>query len=144
MTETTAIMVCGPNNLVDEAAIEFDTLTRAIGERCSNFSIASGRMGQNEPALRQEIANLVNQGATKIVCVPGMLPTSHPTHIEISTEIDKIAIEHPNVSFIHSRDLAIDGKILAAARDRIEACEISAVSKIKFRFTREENRAYLA
>lgn len=130
MTGTTAVMVCGQSHLDAKAALEFDKLTLSIAGRLSDKDVASGVFGTTGPSLRPGIERLINQGATNIVCVAGLLPTSNLTNAQLLAEINNIAADHSDVTFLHSRDLAIDGKILAAARDRIEACETVASKKI--------------
>lgn len=130
MTETTAIMICGHGSRDDGAVEEFNKLAGHMRERLPQYDVESGFLEFATPVIRTGLEKLIERGAKKIICVPGMLFAAGHVKNDLPSEINNFAALHPDVEFIFGRDLAIDPQLLAAARDRIEECEAAAPTKI--------------
>lgn len=131
MSQTTAIMICGHGSRDDAAVEEFNKLAGHMRERLPGYDVESGFLEFATPVIRTGLEKLVARGAKRIVCLPGMLFAAGHVKNDLPSEINNFAAEHPDVEFIFARDLAIDRKLLAAAKDRIEECEAAAVNTVE-------------
>jgi sirohydrochlorin cobaltochelatase len=130
MTATTAIMICGHGSCDDGVEDEFNKLAKHMRERLPEYDVESCFLGHTSPVFRVGLEKLIENGIKKIVCVPGMsLNTGHVEN-DLPSEINNFASLHPKIEFICAYELAIDPKILTAARDRIEECEVAAPTNI--------------
>ena len=133
MTETTnstAIMICGHGSRYDDAVEEFNKLADYMRERLPQYDVESGFLEFAMPVIRTGLEKLIERGAKKIVCMPGMLFAAGHVKNDLPSEINNFAAGHPDIEFIFGRDLAIDPQLLKAARDRIEECEATAATKV--------------
>ena len=127
---STAIMICGHGNHDDGAVEEFNKLANHMRERLPQYNVESGFLEFATPVIRTGLKKLIERGAKKIICVPGMLSAAGHVENDLPSEINNFAALHPDIEFIFGRDLAIDPQLLKAARDRIEECEATAATKV--------------
>ena len=127
---STAIMICGHGSHDDGAVEEFNKLANHMRERLPQYNVESGFLEFATPVIRTGLKKLIERGAKKIVCVPGMLSAAGHVENDLPSEINNFAALHPDIEFIFGRDLAIDPQLLKAARDRIEECEATAATKV--------------
>jgi sirohydrochlorin cobaltochelatase len=127
---STAIMICGHGSHDDGAVEEFNKLANHMRERLPQYNVESGFLEFATPVIRTGLKKLIERGAKKIVCVPGMLSAAGHVENGLPSEINNFAALHPDIEFIFGRDLAIDPQLLKAARDRIEECEATAATKV--------------
>lgn len=127
---STAIMICGHGSHDDGAVEEFNKLANHMRERLPQYNVESGFLEFATPVIRTGIKKLIERGAKKIICVPGMLSAAGHVENDLPSEINNFAALHPDIEFIFGRDLAIDPQLLKAARDRIEECEATAATKV--------------
>ena len=130
MTEATAIMIFGYSSSEDSVLEEFFKLAKYIRERLPKYDVESGFLGYTNPVISVGLEKLIERGAKKIICVPGMLFVAKHENKDLQSEINNFTSLYPGIEFICTRELAIDPKLLIATRDRIEECESSAPSSI--------------
>ncbi|MDD9877314.1 MAG: sirohydrochlorin chelatase [Magnetovibrio sp.] len=128
MTENTAVMICGQGS--DTAADAFDGLAGAFRETYPDLDVESGFLGHAGPSIRDGLDALRARGAEKIICLPGALSVAGAQKTELLAEIDAFARAHDGLEVMFCRELTIDARLLAAARDRIEAAEAAAAAAV--------------
>ncbi len=121
--EKTGVMICGHGSRDPEAIAEFDSLARALRERLPEYDVESGYLEFARPMIREGLEALKARGATRILALPGMLFAAGHVKNDLPWELNSFAAENPEITVTFGRDLAIEPKLLAAARDRIEAAE---------------------
>jgi len=127
---STAIMICGHGSHDDGAVEEFNKLANHMRERLPQYNVESGFLEFATPVIRTGLKKLIERGAKKIICVPGMISAAGHVENDLPSEINNFAALHPDIEFIFGRDLAIDPQLLKTARDRIEECEATAATKV--------------
>ena len=70
---STAIMICGHGSHDDGAVEEFNRLANHMRERLPQYNVESGFLEFATPVIRTGLNKLIERGAKKIICVPGML-----------------------------------------------------------------------
>ncbi len=130
MTDKTAVMICGHGSRDDAAIEEFNQLAGHLSKRLPDFDVESGFLEFATPVIRTGLDKLKARGATRIVCVPGMLFAAGHVKNDLPSEVNNFGAENPGLEMIFARELAVDNKLLEAARERIEAVEKEAGGKI--------------
>ena len=122
----TAVMVCGHGSRDDDAIREFQAMVGQLAGRLPDMPVGSGFLEFARPTIRESLDGLVARGARKILAVPGMLFAAGHVKNDLPWELNSFAADNPDVTVEYGRDLAIDPKLLEAARDRLIAAETSA------------------
>ena len=130
MTEKTAVMICGHGSRDDAAIDEFNQLAGHLLKRLPDFDVESGFLEFATPVLRTGLDKLKSRGAEKIVCLPGMLFAAGHVKNDLPSEVNNFGAENPGIEMIFARELAIDKKLLEAAKQRIEAAEKDAAPEV--------------
>ena len=130
MTEKTAVMICGHGSRDDAAIEEFNQLAGHLSKRLPDFDVESGFLEFATPVIRTGLDKLKDRGAEKIVCVPGMLFAAGHVKNDLPSEVNNFGAENPDIEMIFARELAIDMKLLEAAKQRIEAAEKHAAPDV--------------
>ena len=130
MTEKTAVMICGHGSRDDAAIEEFNQLAGHLSKRLPDFDVESGFLEFATPVIRTGLDKLKDRGAERIVCVPGMLFAAGHVKNDLPSEVNNFGAENPDIEMIFARELAIDLKLLEAAKQRIEAAERDAASDV--------------
>ncbi len=130
MTEKTAVMICGHGSRDDAAIEEFNQLAGHLSKRLPDFDVESGFLEFATPVIRTGLDKLKDRGAEKIVCVPGMLFAAGHVKNDLPSEVNNFGAENPLIEMIFARELAIDMKLLEAAKQRIEAAEKHAAPDV--------------
>ena len=138
MTDKTAVMICGHGSRDDAAIEEFNQLAGHLSKRLPDFDVESGFLEFATPVIRTGLDKLKHRGATRIVCVPGMLFAAGHVKNDLPSEVNNFGAENPGLEMIFARELAVDKKLLEAARGRIEAAEKEAEAKSGGDIGREE------
>ncbi len=126
MTNKTAVMICGHGSRDDAAIEEFNQLAGHLSKRLPDFDVESGFLEFATPIIRTGLDKLKARGATKIVCVPGMLFAAGHVKNDLPSEVNTFGAENPGLEMIFAAELGVDRKLLEAARNRIEAAEKEA------------------
>ena len=130
MTDKTAVMICGHGSRDDHAIEEFNKLAGHLSQRLPQFDVESGFLEFATPIIRTGLDKLKERGANKIVCVPGMLFAAGHVKNDLPSEVNNFGAENPGIEMIFGRELAVDQKLLEAARQRIEEAENEAATDV--------------
>ncbi len=128
--DKTMVMVCGHGSRDAAAIREFEALARGLAERLPGRTLTHGFLEFARPIIRQGLDELREAGATRILAVPGMLFAAAHAKNDIPSVLNRYAAEHPEVAVHYGRELAVDLKLLRAARDRIEEAEAAAHARV--------------
>lgn len=134
MTFKTAVMICGHGSRDLEALSEFGELVMHLQERFPNATVESGFLEFAKPTLRMGLDRLKEHGAKRIFCLLAMLFSAGHVKNDIPSEINEFAAANPDLDIRLGRDLAIDTRLLIAAKARIEEAEHAATTLV----TRQE------
>jgi sirohydrochlorin cobaltochelatase len=113
-------MVCGHGSRDVDAVEEFQRLVRGLARRLPQHPLESGFLEFARPILREGLDRLRRRGVDHVLAVPGMLFAAGHVKNDVPSVLNAYAAEH-GIRIEFGRDLGIDPKLLAAARDRIEA-----------------------
>ncbi|HEX6111697.1 MAG TPA: sirohydrochlorin chelatase [Geminicoccaceae bacterium] len=117
---TVGVMVCGHGSRDVDAVEEFQRLVRTLASRLPEHPLESGFLEFARPILREGLDRLRGRGVDHVLAVPGMLFAAGHVKNDVPSVLNAYAVEH-GIRIDFGRDLGIDPKLLAAARDRIEA-----------------------
>jgi sirohydrochlorin cobaltochelatase len=117
----TAVLICGHGSRDPEAIREFELLAAALRPRLREFAFATGYLEFARPTIRDALAGLAEQGARRILAIPGMLFAASHVKNDLPWEVNSFAAENPQIEIRLGRDLAIDPRLLQAAAARIAA-----------------------
>jgi sirohydrochlorin cobaltochelatase len=117
------VMVCGHGSRDIDAVEEFQRLVRGLARRLPELPLESGFLEFARPIIREGLDRLRGRGVDHVLAVPGMLFAAGHVKNDLPSVLNAYAAEH-GIRIEFGRDLGIDPKLLAAARDRIEAALI--------------------
>ena len=128
--EKTGVMICGHGSRDEEAIAEFDAMARGLARRLPAYEVASGYLEFARPTIREGLDQLASRGVKRILALPAMLFAAGHVKNDIPWELNSFAAENLGIQMECGRDLAIDTRLLAAARARIEEAESVVASAI--------------
>jgi sirohydrochlorin cobaltochelatase len=111
-------MVCGHGSRDVNAVAEFQRLVAGLGARLPHYAVESGFLEFARPILNDGLDRLRAQGVGHVLAVPGMLFAAGHVKNDVPSVLNAYAALH-GLKIDFGRDLGIDPKLLAAARDRI-------------------------
>lgn len=114
-------MVCGHGSRDADAVQEFLSLAEGLRPRLPDYDLEIGFLEFARPVIREGLEALASRGNRRILAVPGMLFAAGHVKNDVPSEINEFAHAHPDIDIRLGRDLAIDAKLLQAARARIES-----------------------
>jgi sirohydrochlorin cobaltochelatase len=117
---TVGVMVCGHGSRDIDAIGEFQRLVRHLASRLPEYPLESGFLEFARPILREGLDRLRGHGVDHVLAIPGMLFAAGHVKNDVPSVLNAYAAEH-GIRIDFGRDLGIDPKLLAAARDRIGA-----------------------
>ena len=123
------VMICGHGSRDEAACDEFRRVVDRVAERLPEWPVAMGYLEFARPIIRDGLDSLLARGVDRILAVPGMLFAAGHVKNDVPSVLNTYAAEH-GVRLEMGRDLGIDAKLLAAARDRIDAALQRAESDI--------------
>ena len=121
-----AVMVCGHGSRDVDAIREFERVAAGLAQRLPEYPLTHGFLEFARPIIRHGLDKLREGGATRILALPGMLFAAGHAKNDIPSVLNRYAAEHRGLRVDYGRELAVDLKLLRAARDRIEAAEAKA------------------
>ncbi len=124
--EKTGILICGHGSRDVDAIAEFEALVARLKARLPNYPVGHAFLEFARPVIRQGLDALKAAGASRILAQPAMLFAAGHVKNDLPWEINSFTAETPGIDVEYGRDLAIDLKLMAAARARIEAAEAAA------------------
>jgi sirohydrochlorin cobaltochelatase len=125
----TGVMICGHGSRDPKACAEFRTLVNGIAARLPEWPVEMGYLEFARPIIREGLDALRARGVERILAVPGMLFAAGHVKNDVPSVLNAYARQH-GAELAMGRDLGIDGKLLQAARDRIEAALQRAVAEV--------------
>jgi sirohydrochlorin cobaltochelatase len=114
------VMICGHGSRDDAACVEFSRVVDRIAHRLPEWPVAMGYLEFARPIIREGLDSLRARGVDHVLAVPGMLFAAGHVKNDVPSVLNAYAAEH-GLKLQMGRDLGIDAKLLAAARDRIDA-----------------------
>ena len=115
-----AIMICGHGSRDKGAVSEFNQLAVRIKERLPNHMVESGFLEFATPVIGTGLDKLRDAGASRIVCLPGMLFAAGHVKNDLPSEVNNYAAQNEGLEMIFAADLGIDARLLDAAKQRVE------------------------
>ena len=129
-TPKTGLMICGHGSRDEDAVTQFNALAGHLKERLPDYDIESGFLEFASPVLRTGLDKLKERGAKRILCLPGMLFAAGHVKNDLPSEVNEFAADNPDIDVRYGRELAIDGRLLKAAAQRIEEAENAAETNV--------------
>ncbi len=126
----TGIMICGHGSRDGGATVEFNSMVKILTKRLPQYDVDSGFLEFARPVIRTGLEALVRRGAKRIICIPSMLFAAGHVKNDLPSEFNNFAADNPGIEVIYARDLGVEAKLLAAAKERIEEAERNAGSDI--------------
>ncbi|OAN55254.1 sirohydrochlorin cobaltochelatase [Paramagnetospirillum marisnigri] len=123
MAEKIGVMLCGHGSRDVDAIREFTVLADHLKRRLPQFEVESGFLEFATPIIKTGLDALKDKGVSRILAVPGMLFAAGHVKNDLPWEINSFAAANPDIDVRYGRELAIDPKLLAASRQRIEEAE---------------------
>jgi sirohydrochlorin cobaltochelatase len=120
MSDSTGVMVCGHGSRDAAACHEFAQVVQKIAGRLPQWPVEYGYLEFARPIIREGLERLRAGGVRRVLAVPGMLFAAGHVKNDVPSVLNGWAHE-TGIEVRMGRDLAIDGKLLEAARDRIVA-----------------------
>jgi sirohydrochlorin cobaltochelatase len=117
------VMVCGHGSRDVEAIDEFSAVAQGIARRLPDYPVESGFLEFARPIIRDGLEKLRQKGVEHILAVPGMLFAAGHVKNDIPSVLNEYRAEFPDLKIEYGRDLAVDTRLLRAARERIEQAE---------------------
>ena len=114
------VMICGHGSRDDAACVELGRVVGQIAHRLPEWPVAMGYLEFARPIIREGLDSLRAKGVDHVLAVPGMLFAAGHVKNDVPSVLNAYAAEH-GLRLQMGRDLGIDAKLLAAARDRIDA-----------------------
>lgn len=114
------VMLCGHGSRDELACREFAHLVDLVRASLPAWPVAHGYLEFARPIIREGLDHLRARGVRRVVAVPGMLFAAGHVKNDVPSVLNTYAAAH-GLRIDMGRDLGIDGKLLEAARDRIEA-----------------------
>ncbi len=131
MSEKIGVMLCGHGSRDVDAIREFQALAGHLAQRLPQYEVDSGFLEFAKPIIRTGLDALKAKGVSRILAVPGMLFAAGHVKNDLPWEINSFAAENPGLPITFGRELAIDTKLLAAAKARIEEAEAASPAGIE-------------
>ena len=121
-----AILLCGHGSRDVQAISEFEALAGHISRHLPERQVAHGFLEFARPTIGERLDELRTAGARDVLALPGMLFAAGHAKNDIPSVLNDYAARHDGFSIRYGRELAVDLKLLNAARERITAAETEA------------------
>ena len=118
ITPKYGVMICGHGSRSASAVTEFAVLAKKLGPMFKEWPVDYGYLEFATPVIRTGLDNLVAQGVTHVLAVPGMLFAAGHAKNDIPSVLNAYAKEK-GVTISYGRELGIDPRMLDAAAQRI-------------------------
>ncbi|HER26627.1 MAG TPA: sirohydrochlorin chelatase, partial [Rhodospirillales bacterium] len=123
-------MICGHGSRDENAVAQFNTLAGHFRKLFPEYDVESGFLEFARPVLRTGLDKLAEQGAERVLCLPGMLFAAGHVKNDLPSEVNEFAADNPHIEVHYGRELAVDSRLLQAAAARIEEAEAAAPTEV--------------
>ncbi len=124
-----AILFAGHGSRDVNAVAEFLQLAEHFRRRFPERMIETGFLEFARPIIAEGIEKLVDQGATHIQVIPGMLMAGGHAKNDIPSELNALQ-QHYGIKIEYGAELGVNPKMLQAASDRIEQAEQELIHRV--------------
>jgi sirohydrochlorin cobaltochelatase len=126
-----AILLVGHGSRDPEGTDEFQRLVDLFRASNPTRIVECGFLEFARPVIGESMARCVEQGATTVAVLPGMLMAAGHAKNDIPSEIHEARRQYPNVEFHYGRHLHLHAKIIELSKVRIEEAEgkVAAVDR---------------
>lgn len=131
MSTDTGVLICGHGSRDVDAITEFEAMAKRLTQRLPQYPVGAAYLEFARPIIREGLEALKARGVRRVLAVPAMLFAAGHVKNDLPWELNSFAAENPDMSIEYGRDLAVDLKLLQAARERIEAAEQRAARKVE-------------
>lgn len=119
MTNHTAIMICGDTRPDGADAQAFQQLSEILSKDLQDHEVAYGLLDADDASIDAGLEALKSRGASKIICLPGMLFTPADVKSALPDALNAFDQANPEIEITLGKDLGIDPKMLLAAEARV-------------------------
>ena len=123
-----ALLVVGHGSRDVDAVEEFHQLAKHFQEKYPDRLCETGFLEFARPVIADGLHKLVEQGATNITAVPGMLMAAGHAKNDIPSELNTLQAEYDGVNLTYGTHLGVHPKMVRAAAARIEEAEVTMKS----------------
>jgi sirohydrochlorin cobaltochelatase len=127
----TGVLICGHGSRDVDAIAEFESMAKHLTKRLTQYPVGAAYLEFARPIIREGLEALKARGVRRVLAVPAMLFAAGHVKNDLPWELNSFAAENPEMSVEYGRDLAVDLKLLQAARERIESAEQHCARKIE-------------
>lgn len=121
--ETPAILVVGHGTRSVAGVNEFHQLATHLRGHFPDRLCSTGFLEFCRPTIAEGLYELLEQGARRIIAIPGMLMAAGHAKNDIPSELNDFMAQHPGVEITYGVELGVHAKMLRAAAERIDAAE---------------------
>jgi sirohydrochlorin cobaltochelatase len=124
MADPIGVMVCGHGSRDPHAVAEFAALAEKLKDHFPDWPVDHGYLEFARPVIRDGLDRLVEQGARRILAVPGMLFAAGHAKNDIPSVLNTYQAARSGLTIEYGRELGIDPRMIRAAGARVsEAIE---------------------
>jgi sirohydrochlorin cobaltochelatase len=127
----TGVLICGHGSRDVDAIAEFEAMAARVTKRLPQYPVGSAYLEFARPIIREGLEALKARGVRRVLAVPAMLFAAGHVKNDLPWELNSFAAENPDMAVEYGRDLAVDLKLLQAARERIETAEQRSRHKVE-------------
>ncbi|WP_319532116.1 sirohydrochlorin chelatase [uncultured Cohaesibacter sp.] len=113
-------MICGHGSRNKEAVGQFAQLAERLRPKFPDWPVDYGYLEFANPVIANGLDNLVAQGCTRILAVPGMLFAAGHAKNDIPSVLNAYQAKTPGITIEYGRELGLDLKMIKAAGARIQ------------------------
>lgn len=135
--EKPAILFVGHGSRDVQAVEEFYQLADHFRQRFPDRLVETGFLEFARPIIADGVAKLVEQGATHIQAIPGMLMAGGHAKNDIPSELNALQQQY-GIKIEYGAELGVNAKMVQAAQARIEEAEEELKQRISVDYKRED------
>ena len=137
VTEQPAILFVGHGSRDVNAVKEFYQLADHFRQRFPDRLVETGFLEFARPIIADGVAKLVEQGATHIHAIPGMLMAGGHAKNDIPSELNALQQQY-GITIEYGAELGVNAKMIQAAQARIEEAEMELKQRIDGDYARKD------
>lgn len=119
--ERLGLLLIGHGSRRSEANAMLSTVTDAVRQRLGWHAVEAAYLELARPTIAEGFRVLVREGCTRIVVHPYFLYPGNHTFADIPKELERLAAEHPHITWSITEPLNFDQRIVDVVLDRVLA-----------------------